>query len=145
MSLNSRRLQPLQQLAEDREEKAARRLLDCQRLVAEREQRLHELTGYVAEYERTEMAGSVQLLRNRHAFLERLRAALEFQLQLVEQARRDCETERGRWLSQRRDLSVLDQMAAMYRRREAHAEEQRAQKRMDDFAIHRHLRLLESR
>ena len=90
-ALPSQRLRPLQQLADRREDDAARQLLEAQRLHAERQSRYVELCRYREEYERQNSAASPQLLRNRQAFVERLREAERFQQQLVEQAQRPAE------------------------------------------------------
>lgn len=135
--MSSSRLQPLQQLAETREEDAARRLLDEQRQLSDRELRLHELTRYLSEYEALGHAHSAQLLMNRQAFLARLREAVAVQERLVQQARSNCDTERARWLLQRREVSTLDQLADCYRRREQRLEEQRGQRQLDEFALRR--------
>lgn len=133
--LASERLQPLQRRAESREEEAARRLLDQQRQLSERELRMHELSRYLAEYEGMGNAGSARMLMNQRAFIERLREAVAMQARLVEQARAGCDAERGRWLLERREVSTLDQLADCYRRRERRAEERRDQKQMDEFGV----------
>jgi flagellar protein FliJ len=138
-AMSSARMQPLQQLAELREDEAARRLLDQQRVLGEREQRLHELTRYLGEYEGLAQAHSPRLLMNRQAFVERLREAVAMQSRLVEQARSHCDVQRGEWLLQRREVSTLDQLADCYRRREQRVEEQRNQRQLDEFALRRFL------
>lgn len=135
---SSQRLRPLQQLVESREETAARRLLDQQRRLGERELRLEELNRYLTEYEGGVQAHSAQMLMNRQAFVARLREAVEMQAGLVNQARTDCDVERANWLLQRRELSTLDRLASCYRRREQRVEEQREQKRLDEFALRRY-------
>src|SRR3546814_20419714 len=84
----SRRMQPLQQLADIRQDDAARLLVDAQRQHADRQARLVELSRYREDYERQAAAATPQLLRNRQAFLDRLREAERFTEQLVEQSRR---------------------------------------------------------
>ncbi len=131
----SQRIEPLQHLAESREEEASKLLLDRQRVLGERERRLHELQNYVSEYDRPQSAPATVLLLNRHQFVGRLREAVAVQQTLVEQARRDCDTERARWLLTRRNVSTLDQLADCYRRRERVVDERIDQKRMDEFAL----------
>lgn len=131
----SERIQPLQQMAGTREEQAARRLLDQQRQLKEREQRLAELTEYLGEYERQEHLSSARMLMNRQAFVQRLREAIGVQLRLVEQARANCDVERGRWLLERREVSTLDQLSECYRRRERLVDERREQRQLDEFAV----------
>jgi flagellar protein FliJ len=128
-------LQPLQQIAETREEEAARRLIEQQRQLSERELRLDELSRYLAEYETLGYAHNPRMLMNRQAFLERLREAVAVQERLVQQARSSCNTERARWLLRRRELTTLDQLADTYRRREQRVEQQRDQKQLDEFAL----------
>jgi len=131
----SQRIEPLQQLAESREEEASKRLLERQRALSERERRLRELQNYVAEYDRPQSAPANVLLLNRHQFVGRLREAVAVQQTLVEQAQRECDAERARWLLTRRDVSTLDQLADCYRRRERLVEERLENKRMDEFAL----------
>lgn len=138
-AMSSSRMRPLQQIAEMREDEAARRLLDQQRLLGERERRLDELTRYLGEYESLAQAHSPRLLINRQAFVERLREAVAMQSRLVEQARSHCDVQRGEWLLQRRKVSTLDQLAACYRRREQRVEEQRNQRQLDELALRRFL------
>lgn len=145
MTPMSVRIQPLQTLAEDREDAAARRLADCQRTLSEREARLLELTRYREDYEqRASSCDTPQLLLNRRAFIARLREAEIFQRQLVEQAQQDCANERGRWLLRHRETATLEQLASVYLRREAVVEERRSQARLDEFALHRHIAARES-
>ncbi len=138
-AMSSARMQPLQQLAEVREDEAARRLIDQQRVLGEREQRLQELTRYLAEYDGLASAHNPRLLMNRQAFVERLREAVSMQTRLVEQARSHCEVQRAEWLLQHREVSTLDQLAECYRRRERRSEEQRGQRQLDEFALRRFL------
>src|SRR3546814_3090449 len=91
----SRRMQPLQQLADIRQDDAARLLVDAQRQHADRQARLVELSRYREDYERQAAAATPQLLRNRQAFLARLREAERFQDQLVAQSRRMVEESRA--------------------------------------------------
>jgi flagellar protein FliJ len=138
-AMSSERMQPLQKIAEAREDEAARQLLDRQRVLGEREQRLHELTRYLGEYEGLGQAHNPRLLMNRQAFVERLREAVSMQARLVEQARSHCDVQRGEWLLQHREVSTLDQLADCYRRRERRIEDQRSQRHLDEFALRRFL------
>lgn len=138
MSLDSRRLQPLLQRADQREQEALRRLAERQAQLASQEQRLAELRRYLHDYtERAPAAAGVAMLRNRQAFLARLREAEDCQRQSVERARSACDDERGRWLTQHRDLGVLEQLSAGCRRREQHRQEQRDQRALDELAVRR--------
>lgn len=137
--MDSRRLIPLQTVAESREDEAARRLSDCQRQLAEHEARLEEIRRYAREYGEAPPQASAHLLVNRQAFLARLLEAERFQEKAVEDARLAVEAERLKWLLKRRDVSVLDQLAACYRTREQRHEERRDQRGADELALRRFL------
>lgn len=138
--MTSKRLQPLQDLADYRKDQAARQLQEAQSQLAERLARLEELTRYRQDYERSALSAAPQLLRNRHAFIGRLREAEHFQQQLVEQAQRAVEQQRGRWLQQHRESATVAQLGASYRRREQHAAERRDQGQLDELALRAHVR-----
>lgn len=135
MSMPSRRLVPLQQVAESREDQALQRVMERHRTLAEREQRLSELQAYLQEYQKAVPGTTPSMLVNRQAFVARLREAERFQRQAVETARAECDSERARWMLKRRDVAVLDQLAACYHRKERRDEERHAQRHLDEFAL----------
>lgn len=138
MSLDSRRLQPLLQRADRREQEAMRRLAERQSQLASQEQRLAELRRYLHDYsERAPLNAGVAMLRNRQAFLARLREAEDCQRAAVERARGACDDELAQWRLQRRDLGVLEQLSEACRRREDHQQERRAQRVLDELAVRR--------
>lgn len=144
-AMSSQRFEPLQQLADLREDRAARALVESQRLLEDREARLVELRNYRGEYEREGgMQGSVQMLRNRQLFIERLREAERFQEQMVEQARLAVDTQRAEWLLQQRGAKTIAQLTETYVRRERREAERREQHRSDEFAMQLHLRKRET-
>lgn len=141
VAMSSRRFEPLQQLADLREDHAARALVDAQRALDERAARLAELQSYRAEYERQPGgAATLQLMRNRQVFIERLREAERFQQQLVEQARLAVDTQRAEWLVQQRGAKTIAQLTATYQQRERREVERREQNRADELAAQRHER-----
>ncbi len=139
----SARLEPLQLVADQREDEAMRAMAECQRLVAEHETRLLELQRYLQDYVVTASAASTPaLISNRHAFMAKLRDAEKFQKTLLEQAKERCEAERTRWLLKRRDVGVLEQLAASYRTQERQHIERIAQKESDERSSQGHFRAL---
>ncbi|NGY06913.1 flagellar export protein FliJ [Solimonas terrae] len=138
--MQSKRMQPLQQLADIRQDDAARQLVEAQRQQADREARLLELSRYREDYERQNAAATPQLLRNRQAFLDRLREAERFQQQLVEQAVRSVDECRAHWLLQQRGSRTVAQLTACYQAREQREEARREQGRLDEFAMHKFVR-----
>lgn len=140
--LRSTRLEPLQMAAEQREEEALRQMAECRNRVREHETRLAELQRYLQEYNADVAAVSTPaLISNRQAFLAKLRQAEEVQMQLLQQARAQCEAEQTRWLLKRRDVGVLDQLAAAYRVEEKRHADRREQREMDELATSRGRRL----
>jgi len=137
----SQRMQPLQTLADVRQDRAARDLVEAQRQHAEREARLVELARYRQDYEQQAVAPTPALLRNRHGFVERLREAERFQQQLVDQAARVVDQSRAHWLAQQRGARTVAQLTARYLERERREESRREQQRLDEFATQRYLRL----
>lgn len=135
----SQRLEPLQQLAENREDEAGKRMLEAQRRLAEREARLAELARYRADYENGPREGSPRLLLNHRLFLDRLREAERFQRQLVEQSQMEIANERAGWLARHRETRTLDQLAERYRHRERAQDERVAQRQLDEFALRANL------
>lgn len=135
--MNSRRLVPLQTVAETREDEAARRLAEVQKRHADQETRLADLRRYAEEYATAPAGPTPALMLNRQAFLTRLREAERFQVQAVEDARLAVEAERAAWLLKRRDVSVLDQLAACYRGREQRQQERYEQRGADELALRR--------
>jgi len=131
----SHRLEPLQQLADNREDEASRKLADAQRLVVEREQRLQELIAYRGDYERRVVCGTTQLLLNARQFIARLREAEAFQRQLVIKAQQELAAERARWLLRHQEADTLEMLAEVYRGRERRTEARRIQQQLDEQAL----------
>jgi flagellar FliJ protein len=86
-----------------------------------------------------ELTSAAQLL-NRRAFLDRLDDALKQQQQAVRRAEENCDLERTRLLLASREKAVLEKLSAAYAKREAHVDNQRAQRELDDHAARQHLR-----
>lgn len=141
--LRSARLEPLQLVADKREDEAMRAMAECQREVTEHETRLSELRRYLQDYINTiTVASTPTLINNRHAFVVKLREAESFQKKLLEQAKERCEAERTRWLLKRRDVGVLEQLAASYRTQERQQTERIEQKNSDERASQSYFRAL---
>ena len=135
----SRRLAPIRQLAESRENEAARRLAESQRQLVQQEKQLHEMERYLEEYSASRPAGAVapSLLANREAFLRQLAEALRWQAGAVAEARQRLQQARDNWLGKHRDTDVLDRLIDRSRGDELRAQERRQQREMDEFASQR--------
>lgn len=136
--MSSARLQPLQELAEHREEQAAEQLREAQQLLVQRQSQLQELARYRQDYEAASTVATPSLLRNRLAFIDKLREAERYQHGQVESARRQVEVARDHWTQQYRASATLDQLHANYQRREQQVLDRRAQTQLDELALRQH-------
>jgi len=141
----SKRMKPVKQVAEHREQDAARalgRALD--RLAAERG-KLEQLVAYRDEYARGfETRGGngvgARELQNFHAFLGRLNAAIEQQGKVVAEAEQACEAQRRQWLQRRSRSEALGKVMERYHRDELRDHERREQADSDEHALQSHRR-----
>ncbi|WDS36833.1 flagellar export protein FliJ [Pseudoxanthomonas sp.] len=132
--MQSKRIDPLLQRAQQHEDEAARTLAERQRALTTHESRLEELRQYAEEYANSQMAAtSLAQLANRRAFLDRLDSAVQQQSQTVDRNRENVEMERSRLLLASRDKQVLEQLAASYRAQERKVDDRRIQREMDDL------------
>lgn len=130
--LSAKRLQPIQQLSEQREDAAAEALAEARRQLAQRETQLRELENY------REPAGSitsVELLLNREAFRLKLNEAIAQQRRAIELSRRLVEQQRQRWIASHQQTQVYDHLAERSREHERRCSEQRAQRDLDELAL----------
>ncbi|CBA15899.1 flagellar export protein FliJ [Xanthomonas albilineans] len=136
--MQSKRLAPLLNRAQQHQDEVARDLAERQRVLATHESRLEELRRYAEEYANSQMsATNLAQLANRRAFLDRLESAVEQQCQTVDRNREKVEIERSRLLLASRDKQVLEQLAASYRAQERKVDDRRSQREMDDLGARR--------
>ena len=137
----SQRLDPLLRVVQQRQDDAARQLAARDKAQNEQEQRLDALRRYADEYAITPAGadGTIApaLLANRLAFRAKLDAAVTQQTKVVDQGRQQTEIERTRLMLASRDTKVLEKLAASYRAEEAKADDQRAQRELDDLGARR--------
>jgi flagellar FliJ protein len=130
--LNTKRLQPIQQLNEQRQDAAATALADAQRLLATREAQLRELENY---REPSTPVTNVEQLRNREAFRLKIAEAIGQQKRAIEQARKLVEQQRQRWMASRQQTRLYDKLAETAAASEQQTLERRAQKELDELAL----------
>ena len=131
--MNSNRLKPVQLVAETREGSALETFLELQRVASAAQARFEELTEYLATYARSAAtAFSPAMLMNRHAFMAKLRDAIDFQRNEVTKANAACQAQRARWILASRDVKVLDKLSEAYRSRERVAADRVTQREQDD-------------
>lgn len=136
-ALRSRRLEPIARIADHREQAAAREFGRLQERVLAEEHRLAEMRNWWHEYadglEKQPGSGSA-LMREGRLFLAQLNEAIERQKVVLENARRELEAARARWLASRMDHEALDKVVARCQDEENRAARRGEQREQDECA-----------
>lgn len=133
--MDSHRLKPLQQLAQEREQAQMRQLAECHRVLAAQEKRLEELAGYRTDYAHfPPVPINGALLANRRAFIDRLDKAMAQQKHQLKQAQEAHALERSKTVLASRQVMAWDQLAKTFQARERHFLEKRMQNELDAHA-----------
>lgn len=136
-ALKSRRLEPIARIADHREQAAAREFGRLQERVAAEERRLAEMRTWWREYadglakQSTRGSG---LMREGRLFLSQLNEAIERQKIVLENARRELEAARARWLASRMDHEALEKVVARCQDEEGRAARRGEQREQDECA-----------
>ena len=139
--MNSKRLDPLIQRAEKREDTLAKELARKVQAHQQQEQRLGDLERFRGEYEAPPSPGSAvspSQLVNRAAFLAKIDDAVTTQQKQLATSEEALSIERTRLLLASRDKLVLEKLAASYRSVERKAQERRDQSVLDDLGARAH-------
>ncbi len=137
---------PLQSLldhARHRMEAAERLLRILKRKEEDARRRQDELSGYKREYQQrlTGQAGDrgmdIHLLRDYHAFLNKLDVAIGHQEREVAQALAHWRGAHDSWLELRRKVKAYEALAARHHQQERQREERRDQRLTDEQAARR--------
>jgi len=135
----SKRMGPVVQVTESREEKAAREFGTCQRQLNEQQTQLEQLRGYYADYQRQlearGRAGIVlaQVLETQR-FLAQLEKAIAQQQQVVDQTARLCAQKRNLWLAARTRSEAVNKVVERIVAQEQRRADKREQKESDDLS-----------
>lgn len=135
----AKRIEPVQDIAEDKEKKLAVSLVACERRVGEAETKLQELERYRLEYQQQYAARAgkgmgVTDLRDYQAFLARLSEAVKQQQQVLQRARADRDAERQRWQDAARKAKALDHVIGKWQAEERSVQDKREQRDSDERA-----------
>jgi flagellar FliJ protein len=138
----SRRLAPVNELAEEAERESALKLAGLQTRFAEAERRATELRRFLEEYQRLfhqrASAGMpVAGMRDYQLFIARLHEAVRAQDGTLAQLRHEREHARSRWLELAARKSALGKVIAKAQSEEHSLEERRMQKELDEQAQRR--------
>jgi flagellar FliJ protein len=138
----AKRLQPVQNLVDDKERRLAQSLAAFEKKLADAEHKHQELERYLQEYERqfkdTAARGiGVAGLRDYQAFLARLNEAIRQQQTLVLRARAERDAERLKWQEMARKAKALDHVVEQWNEDERRARDRREQLETDERAQRR--------
>lgn len=134
---NSRRLQPVANLARQNERGAARKHGDVLREFQKQQQQLDELIRYRNQYvENFQQAGkaglSIVQLRDYQLFLGRLDQAIAQQRQQVQHGQQASLQSQANWLNKRGHSKMLDKVVANRAEEEQRAIDRREQRELED-------------
>ncbi|HLT90956.1 MAG TPA: flagellar export protein FliJ [Woeseiaceae bacterium] len=135
MTPRSARLRRVLRLRETEEKAQCRRMGEAQRRLDDAAARLEELREWRRRYaEGRDLPRQVPSshLQDYQRFLERLDEAIRAQARLVEDGRRQRDSQRQRWLATRRRSESLERVVAGYADAESRERERAAQQAADD-------------
>lgn len=129
------RLNTLQRLAAQQEDQAARQLAEALNRHANASDRHAELVQYEIEYAaRTPGVGGVLALSRHAGFLAKLRDALKFQQERVQQLSVEVDRARARWIGLHREVEKLEQLGEVAKRQMLAADSRRQSRELDELA-----------
>jgi flagellar FliJ protein len=133
----SKRLQPVQRVAQTRENEAARELGDSQRRVRDQEAKLGDLKRYHSEYlerfETTARQGmSAKQMQEYRVFLEKLDRAIKEQERVVLASKSECVNRKEQWQQKHVRTQALGKVMDRFRSAEQKAVDKQEQNESDD-------------
>jgi flagellar FliJ protein len=134
---SSKRLRPVQRVAQTREKSAAKELGDSQRRTRDQEARLEDLKRYHQDYlDRFEVSARNGMasgqLQEYRAFLDKLDRAIKEQERVVQMSQVECVSRKDAWQQKRVRTQALGKVVDRFRSAELKAGEGREQKESDD-------------
>lgn len=136
----SKRLRPVQQVAESREKRAAQHMGRARVHLAQEEAKLEQLRRYHQEYlERFQQSASAGMnatqLQEYRAFLAKLDEAIRHQEEVVAASQADHTTQKDHWRQKHTRTQALGKVVERYRHEERAAENRKEQKENDERNI----------
>ena len=133
----SKRLKPVQRVAESREQKAARHMGHSRKTLLEEEVKLNQLKQYHQEYlERFEVAArngiSAAQLQEYRAFLSKLDGAIKQQQEVVQASMRVHSTSKDNWRLKHTRTQALNKAVNRFKKQERAAADRNEQKACDE-------------
>ncbi|MCW8956419.1 MAG: flagellar export protein FliJ [Gammaproteobacteria bacterium] len=145
--MRSKRMQPVADHADRKEQDAVRVFVAAQDKLAAAELQLEQLLGYLKEYEeklQSSQASGIGILRIRdfYGFLDKLNLTIEQAYIEIEICKQQCDKEKQLWLACRSRSRALNMVVEKYQLEEFKQQERAEQKEMDEHAqrivTHRH-------
>lgn len=132
-------LQPLHDLASDRLDAATRRLAQLKQRWQQQEEKLAQLRGFRAEYQRRlgeAVASGLDMRRMRdfYAFISKIETAIRQQLVEIERCKTEWEQGQHAWLEERRKLKTYDVLKDRHVRKERVRDDRIEQREQDEHA-----------
>lgn len=134
----SKRMEPIKQLAGDREREAATQVDRARRALDDHERQLAQLRQYRAEYAERVSKGAapdIARLQNYHAFLGRLSDAVAQQERAVSDALAALERATDAWRERRIEAASIGRAVARIATGERKVEDRRAQRESDERTL----------
>ena len=133
----SKRLKPVQEIADNREQAAAQRMLLSEAEWRRQQERLDELNCYRAEYSHHfEQSCSTGIdsvrLQDYRRFLSNINIAIEQQRRVVAVTQKKHQADKQVWLDLRTKAKAIDKAVQRIREKEAQIDERQEQRLLDD-------------
>ena len=140
----SKRMQPVQRLAHNREQEAVQKLGRSQQYLDAQKTKLEELRAYREQYARDFAASGgagfgATRMQDYRLFLNRLGEAIRQQEALMAQFQSQHEQNRRHWIESRSHSQAIDKVVDGYRRQENRKQERREQQEQDEHAQRKRL------
>lgn len=137
--MRSRRMQPVADHADRKEQQAVRVFVAAQDKLVAAEQQLEQLLAYLKEYEdrlqSSQLNGmGISRIRDFYGFLDKLNLTIEQAYIEIETCKRSCEKKKQLWLACRSRSKALSMVVEKYQLEEYKQLERAEQKEMDEHA-----------
>ena len=136
----SDRLKPVHDVAERREQSAAKLFGEARRILKDQEDRLEQLLMFRQEYQErfdADMRGGISAtrLQEYQAFLAKLEQAIGQQRAAVEMSRRESQEKKQHWQQKHVRTQAIGKAIDRFRKEEVHHRERVEQKETDEYAM----------
>ena len=135
--MRSKRMQPVADHADQKEQDAVQRFVAAQQDVSNAEQQLRQLYVYREEYAQklTGIPGlNIEQVRNFQSFIEKLNHTIDQAKLDIESKKQICEQQKRVWMSCRSRSEALSLVVEKYQREELREQERIEQKEQDEHA-----------